>query len=130
MLRFENSYVFLCNIGCCQSTPWCNGILRHPVFNQKTRGQPQLPLSSSTFLESLPLLVVMLLLAAFQCLWAKVTAEISGNLLPGLAELASKVRPGLLVLYHQLFWGTTADDLLQEVRAGGELPDGNGRLDW
>jgi len=35
-----------------------------------------------------------------------------------LAELASKARPGLLILYHQLFWGTTDDDLLKEVRAG------------
>ena len=34
-----------------------------------------------------------------------------------LAELASKARPGLLVLYHQLFWGTSDDDLLKEVRA-------------
>jgi ribonuclease BN (tRNA processing enzyme) len=35
-----------------------------------------------------------------------------------LAELASKARPGLLVLYHQLFWGTSEEDLLREVRAG------------
>ncbi len=35
-----------------------------------------------------------------------------------LAELASKARPGLLVLYHQLFWGKSEDDLLKEVRAG------------
>jgi ribonuclease BN (tRNA processing enzyme) len=35
-----------------------------------------------------------------------------------LAELASKARPGLLVLYHQLYWGTSDDDLLKEVRAG------------
>ena len=35
-----------------------------------------------------------------------------------LAELASKARPGLLVLYHQLFWDTSDDDLLKEVRAG------------
>jgi ribonuclease BN (tRNA processing enzyme) len=34
-----------------------------------------------------------------------------------LAELASKARPGLLILYHQLFWGVTEDDLLKEVRA-------------
>ncbi|HSB09912.1 MAG TPA: MBL fold metallo-hydrolase [Blastocatellia bacterium] len=33
-----------------------------------------------------------------------------------LAELASKARPGLLVLYHQLFWGTSEEDLLKEVR--------------
>jgi len=35
-----------------------------------------------------------------------------------LAELASKAKPGLLVLYHQLFWGTSEDELLNEVRAG------------
>ena len=34
-----------------------------------------------------------------------------------LAEMASKARPGLLILYHQLFWGVTEDDLLKEVRA-------------
>jgi len=33
-----------------------------------------------------------------------------------LAELATKARPGLLVLYHQLFWGTSEEDLLKEVR--------------
>ena len=26
---------------------------------------------------------------------------------------------GLLVLYHQLFWGATDNDLLREIRAGG-----------
>jgi ribonuclease BN (tRNA processing enzyme) len=35
-----------------------------------------------------------------------------------LAQLATKARPGLLVLYHQLFWGTSEADLLKEVRAG------------
>ena len=34
-----------------------------------------------------------------------------------LAEVASIVRPNLLVLYHQLFHGVTEDQLLQEVRA-------------
>jgi ribonuclease BN (tRNA processing enzyme) len=34
-----------------------------------------------------------------------------------LAQIAQKARPGLLVLYHQLFWGTTEEDLLKEVRA-------------
>lgn len=33
-----------------------------------------------------------------------------------LAELAAKARPGLLVLYHQLFWGTSEEDLLKEIR--------------
>ena len=35
-----------------------------------------------------------------------------------LAQLATKARPGLLVLYHQLFWGVSEEDLLKEVRAG------------
>lgn len=33
-----------------------------------------------------------------------------------LAELATKAHPGLLILYHQLFWGTSEEDLLKEVR--------------
>lgn len=35
-----------------------------------------------------------------------------------LTEIASQARPGLLILYHQLFWGVSEDDLLKEVRAG------------
>ncbi len=35
-----------------------------------------------------------------------------------LAEIATSARPGLLVLYHQLFWGTSEEDLLSEVRQG------------
>ena len=35
-----------------------------------------------------------------------------------LAEIATKARPGLLVLTHQLFWGTSEEDLLGEVRKG------------
>lgn len=34
----------------------------------------------------------------------------------GLAEIATKAHPGLLILYHQLFWGTSEDGLLKEVR--------------
>ena len=34
-----------------------------------------------------------------------------------LGELATKARPGLLILYHQLFWGTSEEDLVKEVRA-------------
>lgn len=34
-----------------------------------------------------------------------------------LADLASRARPKLLVLYHQLYWGATDEDLLREVRA-------------
>jgi ribonuclease BN (tRNA processing enzyme) len=33
-----------------------------------------------------------------------------------LATLAGRARPKLLVLYHQLYWGATDDELLQEVR--------------
>ena len=35
-----------------------------------------------------------------------------------LAEIATKAKPGLLILYHQLFWGTTEEDLLNELRQG------------
>ncbi|MCY4537811.1 MAG: MBL fold metallo-hydrolase [Chloroflexi bacterium] len=34
-----------------------------------------------------------------------------------LADLANQIRPGLLLLYHQLFWGTTAADLVGEITA-------------
>ena len=33
-----------------------------------------------------------------------------------LAQIASKTRPGLLVLYHQLLWGVTDDELVREIR--------------
>jgi ribonuclease BN (tRNA processing enzyme) len=33
-----------------------------------------------------------------------------------LAEIAHRVRPGLLILYHQLHWGTPDDMLVDEVR--------------
>jgi ribonuclease BN (tRNA processing enzyme) len=36
-----------------------------------------------------------------------------------LAELAARARPKLLVLYHQLYWGTDDDGLLREIRAAG-----------
>ncbi|NDJ79052.1 MAG: MBL fold metallo-hydrolase [Chloroflexi bacterium] len=39
-----------------------------------------------------------------------------------LAEIASQARPGLLVLVHQLYWGTSDDDLLAEVRAHYDGP--------
>jgi ribonuclease BN (tRNA processing enzyme) len=35
-----------------------------------------------------------------------------------VAEIANKARPGLLVLTHQLFWGTSETDLLAEVTRG------------
>ena len=36
-----------------------------------------------------------------------------------LAEIARRARPGLLVLYHQLYWGATDEDLLREIREAG-----------
>jgi ribonuclease BN (tRNA processing enzyme) len=36
-----------------------------------------------------------------------------------LAEIAQRARPGLLVLYHQLYWGASDEDLLREIRAAG-----------
>jgi ribonuclease BN (tRNA processing enzyme) len=33
-----------------------------------------------------------------------------------LAEIANKAKPGLLILYHQLFWGSTEEELLEELR--------------
>jgi ribonuclease BN (tRNA processing enzyme) len=36
-----------------------------------------------------------------------------------LAALARRARPRLLVLYHQLYWGATDEDLLREIRAAG-----------
>jgi ribonuclease BN (tRNA processing enzyme) len=36
-----------------------------------------------------------------------------------LAELAGRARPKLLVLYHQLYWGASDEDLIREIRAAG-----------
>ena len=36
-----------------------------------------------------------------------------------LGALAARARPRLLVLYHLLLWGSTPEELVQEVRAGG-----------
>jgi ribonuclease BN (tRNA processing enzyme) len=36
-----------------------------------------------------------------------------------LAAIAKQAKPKLLVLYHQLYWGTTDIDLLREIRAAG-----------
>jgi ribonuclease BN (tRNA processing enzyme) len=35
-----------------------------------------------------------------------------------LAEIANRAKPGLLILYHQLMWGTTEEELLEEIRRG------------
>lgn len=44
-----------------------------------------------------------------------------------LAEIALRARPKLLVLYHQLFWGATAEELEGEIRAlyDGEVVSGS-----
>ena len=34
-----------------------------------------------------------------------------------LGEIASRAKPKLLVLYHVLFWGSTEETVLEEVRA-------------
>jgi hypothetical protein len=36
-----------------------------------------------------------------------------------LADLATRARPGLLVLYHHLFWGTDDEGLVRELREAG-----------
>ncbi len=36
-----------------------------------------------------------------------------------LAGLASRARPGILVLHHQLAWGATPDEMLGEIRSAG-----------
>ena len=40
-----------------------------------------------------------------------------------LAALATRARPKLLILYHQLYWGTDDDGLLRELRAAGYTGD-------
>ena len=44
-----------------------------------------------------------------------------------LAEIASKVKPGLLILTHQLFWGISEEELLEEVRSGYDGKVASGR---
>ena len=36
---------------------------------------------------------------------------------PQLAAIATRAQPGLLVLYHQLMWTSTEDELLKEVQS-------------
>jgi ribonuclease BN (tRNA processing enzyme) len=35
-----------------------------------------------------------------------------------LARIATQAKPGLLVLYHQLFWSTSEEDLVKEIQKG------------
>ena len=44
-----------------------------------------------------------------------------------LARIAARARPGLLVLYHQLFWGSSEDELLDEIAAVYDGPVVSGR---
>lgn len=47
-----------------------------------------------------------------------------------LAGISERVQPGLLVLYHQLFWGTSDDELLREITEiySGEVISGKDLL--
>jgi ribonuclease BN (tRNA processing enzyme) len=44
-----------------------------------------------------------------------------------LAEIATKAKPKLLILYHQLLWSATREQLLEEIRQGysGRVVFGN-----
>ena len=44
-----------------------------------------------------------------------------------LAEIANQVRPGLLVLVHQLYWGVSDEELLAEIRQDYDGPVRSGR---
>lgn len=35
-----------------------------------------------------------------------------------LAQIAAQVRPGMLILYHQLFWGESEENLVAEIKQG------------
>ena len=66
--------------------------------------------------------------AGFQTLppaWQRYHAQVHTSSTE-LALLASEARPGLLILYHQLFWGTSERDLLLEVKGlyDGEVVSG------
>ncbi|MGH8548655.1 MAG: MBL fold metallo-hydrolase [Methylococcales bacterium] len=44
-----------------------------------------------------------------------------------LADIANKAKPGLLVLYHQLIWGSSKEELMKEIqeRYKGKVANGN-----
>jgi ribonuclease BN (tRNA processing enzyme) len=44
-----------------------------------------------------------------------------------LARIAAKAQPGLLVLYHQLFWGASDQELLDEIAERYSGPVVSGR---
>ena len=52
-----------------------------------------------------PLIVLVILLAAFQCLWAKVTQRITGNLLPQLIQLGAPQGVTKMDIEEEIFGG-------------------------
>ena len=44
-----------------------------------------------------------------------------------LARIVAAAQPGLTILYHQLFWGVTEDELLNEIRTNYDGPVVSGR---
>ena len=44
-----------------------------------------------------------------------------------LGEIAEKIKPGILILYHQLFWGRSEEELVEEIKTkyNGEVISGN-----
>ena len=57
--------------------------------------------------------------------WRQYHAEVHTST-SELAALAARARPGILVLYHQLAWGKTPEEVLAEIRAAGY----DGPLAW
>jgi ribonuclease BN (tRNA processing enzyme) len=49
--------------------------------------------------------------------WQKYHSSVHTSSLE-LAEMASQAKPGLLILYHQLFWEASEEELLLEVQSG------------
>jgi ribonuclease BN (tRNA processing enzyme) len=49
--------------------------------------------------------------------WQKYHSSVHTSSLE-LAEMASQARPGLLILYHQLFWSASEEELVLEVQSG------------
>lgn len=55
--------------------------------------------------------------ASLPAAWQRYHARVHTSTVE-LAELARQVQPRLLLLYHQLFWGGTGDELIAEVKSG------------
>lgn len=58
--------------------------------------------------------------------WQKYHADVHTSTRE-LADLASRTKPGLLILYHQLFWGCTDEELLAEIRENYDGPVVSGK---